>query len=279
MKAERMELIEAAETAPPPQVVRDWRQDPALVLESNAFMRNLIVSILRDAGARNIVPASRADYALDALRDTAPGMIVCDWSDQSDPREDRLGWIRRIRGTARASFRETPVILVSRPRARQEIETARDAGATEFLITPVAPVTLISRATSLQNKPRDFIQATRFQGPNRRRRPRPPMAQALKRGVDVEAGLTTPMAAARAGAMAFAEETYRSGDPLAIRVARSLQRFIASIGDYSAVEHEVVEMHRAALAQLVRMTGAGDPLRGPVVTGLEQVVAKRMARR
>ena len=37
-------------------------------------------------------------------------------------------------------------------------------------------------------------------------------------------------------------------------------------------------MHRAALAQLVRMVEDGNPLREPVVTGLEQVVAKRMGR-
>tara|TARA_R110000868_G_scaffold120773_3_gene320604 strand:+ start:14967 stop:15806 length:840 start_codon:yes stop_codon:yes gene_type:complete len=279
MRAERFSFVEAAETAPPPDVVRDWRRDTALVLDSNTFMRNIIVNILRDAGARNIVSTSHTDYALDALRDSTPGLIICDWSEQEDPREDRLNWLRRVRGTSRASFRDTPAILVSRPRTRSEVEHARDAGASEFVVTPLAPTTLVSRADSLQSQPRSFIDVTRFQGPNRRRRPRPPMTQALKRGVDVAAGLTTPIAAARAGALAFAEETFRSGDPLAMRVARSLQRFIASIREFTVVEAEVVEMHRAALAQLVRMSGAGDPLRGPVVTGLEQLVAKRMGQR
>ncbi len=37
-------------------------------------------------------------------------------------------------------------------------------------------------------------------------------------------------------------------------------------------------MHRAALAQLTRMAEDGNPLREPVVTGLEQVVDKRMQR-
>lgn len=279
MRAERFSLVEAVEALPPPDVVRDWRRDTALVLDSNTFMRNIIVNILRDAGASNIVSTSHADYALDALRDSASGLIICDWSEQEDPREDRLNWLRRVRGTSRASFRDTPAILVSRPRTRFEVEHARDAGASEFVVTPLAPATLVSRADSLQSQPRSFIDVTRFQGPNRRRRSRQPDIQALKRGVDVAAGLTTPMAAARAGALAFAEETFRSGDPLAMRVARSLQRFIASIREYSVTEAEVVEMHRAALAQLVRMNGAGDPLRGPVVTGLERLVTKRMRQR
>jgi hypothetical protein len=34
-------------------------------------------------------------------------------------------------------------------------------------------------------------------------------------------------------------------------------------------------MHRAAIAQLARLADEGNPLREPVVTGLEQVVARR----
>lgn len=37
-------------------------------------------------------------------------------------------------------------------------------------------------------------------------------------------------------------------------------------------------MHRAAISQLSRMAEDGNPLREPVVTGLEQVVEKRMRR-
>ena len=70
-----------------------------------------------------------------------------------------------------------------------------------------------------------------------------------------------------------------TGDRLAIRVGRSLQRFLTTVSDYTPVEAEVVAMHRAALAQLVRMVEDGNPLREPVVTGLEQVVAKRMGPR
>ena len=83
------------------------------------------------------------------------------------------------------------------------------------------------------------------------------------------------MAAARAASVALADEMIRTGDALAIRVARSQQRYINGIDAYGEREAEIVEMHRAAIAQLARLADEGNPLREPVVTGLEQVVTRR----
>lgn len=257
-----------------------WQRCGApLVLQPNRYLRNIIFALLRGAGARDVLLAQHAESAMATLSERRPSVILMDWDQHADPDEDRLRLLRRIRETDGAPFRETPIIVVTPPRTRLEIERARDAGVTEFLVTPLAPVTLQERLHSLDRQPRHFIQSSRFSGPDRRRRPRHAAGPSLKRTADVEAGLTTPMQAARAAAVALAHETRLSGDPLAIRVGRSLQRFIACVRDYTEVEAEVVDMHRAALAQLTRMAEDGNPLREPVVTGLEQVVEKRMKRR
>ncbi len=271
--------IKFAEPAGEPPIARDWGRQPALVLHSNSFMRNLVVGLLRDTGVRDILLAAEADAALRLMQESAPAVLVADWTDQDDAAEDRVKLLQRIRTSGHSGYRDTPIILLSSPRPRPDIERARDAGANEFLITPLAPITMINRLKSLQTQPRAFIEASRFTGPDRRRRPRRKMGPSLKRIVDVEAGLTTPMAAARSASLALAHETKLSGDPLAIRVGRSLQRFIASLTNYTEIEAEVVEMHRAALAQLVRMADAGNPLRDPVVSGLEQIVARRLQAR
>lgn len=271
--------ITFAEPADEPPVARDWRRQPALVLNGNSFMRNIVIGVLRDAGVRDILVATHAGAALRQMQESAPALVVADWTDHSDAAEDRVKLLQRIRASGQSGYHDTPIILLSSPRPRSDIERARDAGATEFLVTPLAPITMINRLKSMQSQPRTFIEASRFTGPDRRRRPRNKMGPSLKRTADVEAGLTTPMAAARCAALALTHETKLAGDPLAIRVGRSLQRFIASLANYSAVEAEVVEMHRAALAQLVRMADAGNPLRDPVVSGLEQIVTKRLQAR
>ena len=276
MSAAQISFIEEEEDEPPKPVARDWGRQPALVLNSSSFMRNLLIGVLRDAGVRDIRVATHANAALRVLEESAPALLIADWTDHNAADEDRIRLLQRIRGADQSHYRDTPVILLSSPRPRPDIERARDAGASEFLITPLAPITMINRLKSMQAQPRPFIAASRYTGPDRRRRPRREMGPSLKRTADVDAGLTTPMAAARCATVALAQETVLSGDPLAIRVGRSLQRFIASLLNYSHVEAEVVEMHRAALAQLVRMADAGNPLRDPVVSGLEQIVENRI---
>ncbi len=250
-----------------------------LLLESNGFLRNLLIGLLRDAGANDVMLAKRGNAVIEQISERTPSVIIADWHNHDDPNEDRLKLVRAIRETENAAFQATPIVFISPPRSRREIERARDAGVSEFLITPIAPVTLQDRLRSLDTSPRPFVAAARFTGPDRRRRPRRAHGPAYKRTADVEADLTTPMAAARAAAIALVNETQLTGDRLAMRVGRSLQRFLTTISDYTPAEAEVVEMHRAALAQLVRMAEDGNPLREPVVTGLEQVVAKRMGRR
>ena len=272
-------IVPAAQPAPRTPVPNSWDGRPTLVLNANSFMRTLLVNVLREAGVRDIILESHASRAIHALHECAPAVVVADWTDQNDPDEDRVRLLQRIRTAEGSDCRDTPVILLSPPRPRSDIERARDAGASEYLVTPLAPITMINRLKSLQNDPRDFVEASRFVGPDRRRRPRRERGPSFKRMADVEAGLTNPMAAARSAAQALALETRRSGDPLAIRVGRSLQRFIAMQDSYTAVEEEVAEMHRAALAQLARMAGDGDPLRDAVVSGLEQIVEKRLRSR
>ncbi|WP_417471017.1 response regulator [Maricaulis sp.] len=278
MSAQQL-IVPAVQPAPRTPVPHSWDGRPTLVLNANSFMRTLLVNVLREAGVRDIILESHASRAIHAMHECAPALVVADWTDQKDPDEDRVRLLQRIRTAEGSACRDTPVILLSSPRPRSDVERARDAGASEYLVTPLAPITMINRLKALKNDPRDFVDASRFVGPDRRRRIRRERGPSFKRMADVEAGLTNPMAAARSAAQALALETRRSGDPLAIRIGRSLQRFIAEQDSYTAVEEEVAEMHRAALAQLTRMTGDGDPLRDAVVSGLEQIVERRLKSR
>ena len=238
-------------------------------------MRSLTGGLLRDAGFRNVLVVSNVHSARYLMREHNPGLILTDWNRAAEREEDRLRLIRSIREDDRAGYRKAPIVMITAPKSRSEVETARDAGVTEFLVTPISPAILRQRLGSLTERSRQFIEAARFVGPDRRRRPLYEQGPALKRTADVEAGLTTSMAAARAASVALADEMIRTGDALAIRVARSQQRYINGIDAYGEREAEIVDMHRAAIAQLARLADEGNPLREPVVTGLEQVVTRR----
>lgn len=205
------------------------QRSPALMLESNGFMRSLTGGLLRDAGFRNVLVVSNVHSARYLMRELNPGLILTDWNRVAEREEDRLRLIRSIREDDRAGYRKAPIVMITAPKSRSEVETARDAGVTEFLVTPISPAILRQRLGSLTERSRQFIEAARFVGPDRRRRPLYEQGPALKRTADVEAGLTTSMAAARAASVALADEMIRTGDALAIRVARSQQRYINGI--------------------------------------------------
>ena len=143
-----------------------------LLLQSNPFLRSILISLMREAGSQDVLVARCADSALTVMDQSLPSMIVADWNDQEEASEDRLRLVRRIRESESAIYRRTPIIMVSQPRSRREIEMARDAGVTEFIITPIAPVTLQTRIRSLYDMPREFVASPRFNGPDRRRRKR-----------------------------------------------------------------------------------------------------------
>ena len=143
-------------TPPPPL---DWRRESPLVLERSAFMRSLLTSLLREAGAAEVMAAPNQETALRAMHDFPPSVLIMDWPADEDSAEDRMKFIRRIRETERAPYRDVPIILVTHPRTRREVEIARDVGATEFLVTPT------SRAISTSRRVRGWV--TRMIGTSR----------------------------------------------------------------------------------------------------------------
>lgn len=258
--------------APPP-----WREGHALVLEPGSLFRQLMTSTLRRETGARVFAVGRQDEALDVIRNEAPSLVVMDWSPfDEDGQEMKL--VRALREHENPFVQQVPLLVVSNRGRRRDVVHARNMGATDYMLKPAPPKRVIGRADHAELNPQPFVKATRYRGPDRRRRPRDVQGDSFKRGADVRAGLIDPLAAARNGAIAMAEEVAAFGCPLTRRVVVSLKRYLEVIDVFTERENEVVEIHRAALVQLERARfegGAGTA----VVTGLEQVVANRLAQR
>lgn len=61
-------------------------------------------------------------------------------------------------------------MLVTALSARQDIFKARDSGVNEIVVKPIAPRILLDRLVAIIERPRPFVQAGPFFGPDRRRR-------------------------------------------------------------------------------------------------------------
>lgn len=118
-----------------------------LVVDDDDDIRELITLIL-DGDNFQIVSASDGSSAITQIAQRKPDLILLDLnlSDTSG-----LEVLRQIRGSAKASVREIPVILLSAMAQKPKLENYGTVGATEFLAKPFQPLVLIERVTAMVN--------------------------------------------------------------------------------------------------------------------------------
>ena len=237
-------------------------------------MRRLLTGVLRDNGCGPVYSTDDPAEALAAATAERPGLIFADWSPFDEDRRE-LEFIRQVREHEDQAVRSSNLMILTNRMRRRDIQLARDAGATDYLLKPIPAATVIQRAETSFRQPRTFVESTRFKGPDRRRRVRDKTLP-YKRGADISAGRIDPLGAARNAVIALAEEVAPEGCALTRRVVVSLNRYIQSLTTFTPSDDEVIEMHRAAIIQLIRAKYRGDVTGEAVVRGLETVVRRRL---
>ncbi|MBU6298344.1 MAG: response regulator, partial [Alphaproteobacteria bacterium] len=76
---------------------------------------------------------------------------------------------REVRTSAQSPNPYVPIIMVTGHTERHRVETARDAGVTEFLAKPITAQNLFLRIAEIVERPRSFVRCNGYFGPDRRR--------------------------------------------------------------------------------------------------------------
>jgi two-component system, response regulator PdtaR len=136
-----------------------------LIVDPNPAAARLLADLMRDAGAREVLFESDERHALEIADGANPAIIFV---ERSGPRLDGESFTRRLR---RSDFecRHAPVIMVTGDATANTIKGARDAGVHEFLRKPFSGGDLMRRLEAVTLKPRDWIEAVQYVGPDRRR--------------------------------------------------------------------------------------------------------------
>ncbi len=137
------------------------------VVDGNSHMRTLIESILKSFGVRQITGANDGSEALKEMKTRYADVVLTDW--YMDPL-DGLDLTRLLRTSQDSPNRYIPIIMVTGHTEAHRVAQARDAGVTEFLAKPLSPAGLYSRLETVILRPRSFVSAPGFVGPDRRRR-------------------------------------------------------------------------------------------------------------
>jgi CheY-like chemotaxis protein len=138
-----------------------------LVVEDTAPMRKLIVSVLESLGVGTVYTASDGREGFEQFQRLNPDIIITDWLMQP---VDGIEFIRTVRTHMSSPNRTVPIIIITGYSAITRVIQARDHGVTEFLVKPFTANDLAKRIAYVVNKPRDFVHAPRYFGPDRRRR-------------------------------------------------------------------------------------------------------------
>lgn len=136
-----------------------------MVVDPNPATARLLAEHLRPLGGVQIFAAPSAEKGYAMARATDPQLIFVEHNQAG---VDGLAFTRKIRRSDLVC-REAPIIMCTGEATAEAIFGARDAGVHEFMRKPFTIKDLERRLEAVTLKPRDWIEAVAYVGPDRRR--------------------------------------------------------------------------------------------------------------
>jgi two-component system, chemotaxis family, chemotaxis protein CheY len=144
---------------------RDLKSLQILIVTAQPHVAQLLRQVLNVAGVTDIRTVADGRAAIDLLRTRYFDAVFCDDASSRDTGEDFGRAARKSTGLLDPMV---PVFLVcSRPR-RRDVESARDLGYTNVMTRPLSAATILRKLRLALERPRPFIVAPEFFGPDRR---------------------------------------------------------------------------------------------------------------
>lgn len=139
-----------------------------LVVEDDAIMGRLIRDMLTIMGFKDITVTRSGRDGINELKSRPTiELVVCDWKMHPI---NGIEFTQEVRRSFMPPTRFVPIIMLTGKGDRHDVEQARDSGVTEYLIKPFSAQKLYEKIKLVVEKPRQFVVAKDFKGPDRRRR-------------------------------------------------------------------------------------------------------------
>ena len=190
-----------------------------LVVDPNPHHARLLTEILKGMRAETIVVEPTESRAMQTAASLEPGII---FTERNGDKLDGESLARALRRSSLAC-RRAPIIMVTADATASTILGARDNGVHEFLRKPFTSADLLKRIENVALKPRDWVEAVGYVGPDRRRFNSGEFTGDRKRRADKPASGVAAMAAAKDQAMrilAAALDQFDSDPAQAVRSIR-----------------------------------------------------------
>lgn len=191
-----------------------------VIVDPNPAATRLMSDLLKGFGCRDIATESDESRVIDLVREMDPGLIVV---EHKGPRLDGEALVRKIRRSS-LSCRRVPIIMVTAEATASSIKGARDSGVHEFLRKPFTSGDLLRRLENLASKPRDWVEAVGYIGPDRRRFNATDYAGPAKRKADQQRSGPSSVAEAKEQAMRILSSALIQFDKDPLQALRAIRQ-------------------------------------------------------
>jgi len=138
-----------------------------LLADSDGNLGTVLTDVLQRMGFKHIQFVRDGASAIKAIEAERKDILITEWQMQS---VDGMELTSFIRNSQNPDIRLLPIIMLTARAERQDVEAARDAGITEFVVKPYNSRTIFQRIQQVIDNPRGFLVAPQYIGPDRRRR-------------------------------------------------------------------------------------------------------------
>jgi len=138
-----------------------------LVVEDSQPMTQITCALLKGFGIQKVHVAATSDQAFEKFREEKYDLILIDWLIKPD---NGIDLTHKIRTDSLSPNPFVPIIIMTGFSEKKRVVLARDKGVTEFLVKPFTANDLYRRIDHIIMKPREFVDAPGFFGPDRRRK-------------------------------------------------------------------------------------------------------------
>ena len=136
-----------------------------LVVDDNFHMCRILESMLRGFGVRELHSVTNVPRALEELNAQHFDIAVVDHVMQP---MDGLEFTQLVRTASDSRNPYLPVVLMTSFTERWRVQEAKNAGVNVILAKPIRPIDLYKRIVHLIERPRQFVKAKNYFGPDRR---------------------------------------------------------------------------------------------------------------
>jgi CheY-like chemotaxis protein len=137
-----------------------------LVIDDEPYTRKVTRTLLMTIGIKNIQEAGDGEAGLEAIRTSAPDIVLLDWEM---PGLDGPGFVREVRSPDTFPHPDVPIIMLTAHSERSRVVEAVRLGIHEYLLKPVSSHALQVRIVSVLAHPRRMIRRGGYYGPEPRK--------------------------------------------------------------------------------------------------------------